>query len=212
MVTAISWRGFPSFSRSSPPSLTLCYARRLHEKDTSAVSRQPDPSGCIYSLSLNLSLVTYGLVFMFGHQIGAASVHSAINTVDVPILSNAFWGLTGPALRSSGCFGCVCSKRQAQSNPAAFEWIFNPEIGARFLEGIKGLEIFLLSKQKNASMFIRCYDKLRSVNIPGLKLKQVQKSNLWSSFCNVHLLLDVCLMKRGAFLILALFCFHIVTS
>lgn len=41
-VTATSWRGSPSLSRSSPRSLTLCYARRLHEKDTSSVA-PPSP-------------------------------------------------------------------------------------------------------------------------------------------------------------------------
>lgn len=40
-VTATSWRGSPSPSHSSPPSLTLCYARRLREKDTSSSSNQP---------------------------------------------------------------------------------------------------------------------------------------------------------------------------
>lgn len=37
-VTATSWRGSPSLSRSSPRSLTLCYVRRLHEKDTSSIA------------------------------------------------------------------------------------------------------------------------------------------------------------------------------
>lgn len=37
-VTATSWRGSPLASRSSPPSFTLCYARRLHEKDTRALA------------------------------------------------------------------------------------------------------------------------------------------------------------------------------
>lgn len=41
MATATSWRGSPSRWPSSPPSLTLCYARRRDEKDTSLSSNQP---------------------------------------------------------------------------------------------------------------------------------------------------------------------------
>lgn len=40
-ATATSWRGSPSRWPSSPPSLTLCYARRRVEKDTSLSSSQP---------------------------------------------------------------------------------------------------------------------------------------------------------------------------
>lgn len=60
-VTATSWRGSPSLSRSSPRSLTLCYARRLHEKDTSSVAtNQPKkPFDRIYSSNSNLSGCLY---------------------------------------------------------------------------------------------------------------------------------------------------------
>lgn len=49
--TRTSWRGFPLHSRSSPPSLTLCYARRRREKDTSCRSTQPKSFGWIYTIS-----------------------------------------------------------------------------------------------------------------------------------------------------------------
>lgn len=52
MATATSWRGSPSRWPSSPPSLTLCYARRRDEKDTSLSSNQPwKTPGWIYPLS-----------------------------------------------------------------------------------------------------------------------------------------------------------------
>lgn len=50
-ATATSWRGSPSLSRSSPPSFTLCYARRRREKETGANSSRPEISSSIFSLS-----------------------------------------------------------------------------------------------------------------------------------------------------------------
>lgn len=78
MVTALSWRGSLLPSHSSPPSFTLCYARRLHEKDIKASSNQPKIFGWIYSFSENLVLVTkwlwqiperlLSIISCFGHQ------------------------------------------------------------------------------------------------------------------------------------------------
>lgn len=56
MVTVISWLGSPLASRSSPPSLTLCYAKRRREKDTRSSSQRPATSDWMWPQSWTRSV------------------------------------------------------------------------------------------------------------------------------------------------------------
>lgn len=133
-VTATSWLGSPSVSRSSPPSLTLCYVRRLHEKDTRASSDQPQTFwlDLLLQLKSGFSHRCVYICLFWTSDLSCLCIFSYryIRPVDPLKYTER---LTGCAVR--GFTDCVV-KRQTQSSADVFEYVSKQEFWAGFLVGI----------------------------------------------------------------------------
>lgn len=149
-VTATSWLGSPSVSRSSPPSLTLCYVRRLHEKDTGASSDQPQTFwlGLLLQLKSGFShrfeLLVY-IQLQIYQTCRSSQIHRAFNWV----CCQGFHRLCGKKANSVNR-GCIWVCFQA----GVLGWISRGHL--RILD------------LKCALMRMRCYNKLRSIIVSGL--------------------------------------------
>lgn len=147
-VTASSWRGFPSPSRSSPPSLTLCYVKRPREADSRLPSTQFKTFSWIYPPScICFFLLRWSDLSCWG---------KSSCTLE-----------TCPSSQIPEGVGWSCSHSQSSSIHHWRIWVnFSPEFGSEFLEVISGFRIFwikMLLKSSSYSGFKRSGWRVKSV-------------------------------------------------